>query len=99
MFTDYEPEPMDDNEIDREDLEECVLEQMLKDIGSGLVGEVLQSLSNLSQDALLEFLPSDHPVWTGRRQRRDVLNALMMPPYVVQSVDPKVFTQFLWSHN
>ena len=53
MFTDYEPEPMDDNEIDREDLEECVLEQMLKDIGSGLVGEVLHSLSNLSQDALL----------------------------------------------
>ena len=75
MFTDYEPEPMDDNEIDREDLEECVLEQMLKDIGSGLVGEVLHSLSNLSQDALL------------------------MPPYVVPSIDPKVFTQFLWSSN
>ena len=38
MFTDFGPddyeEPMDDNEIDREDLEECVMEQILKDVGS-----------------------------------------------------------------
>tara|TARA_Y100000310_G_C20643846_1_gene795482 strand:- start:1115 stop:1414 length:300 start_codon:yes stop_codon:yes gene_type:complete len=99
MFTDYEPEPMDDNEIDREDLEECVLEQMLKDIGTGLVGEILYSLSKLSQDSLLEFLPSNHPVWTGRRQRVDMQDALLMPPYVIPSLDPRTFTQFLWSSN
>ena len=103
MFTDFGPddyeEPMDDNEIDREDLEECVMEQILKDVGTGLVGEVLNSLTKLSQDSLLEFLPSDHPEWTGRRQRIDMQNAFLMPPYVVTSIDPKIFSQFLWSHN
>jgi hypothetical protein len=90
---------MDDNEIDREDLEECVMEQILKDVGSGLVGEVLNSLTKLSQDSLLEFLPSNHPEWTGRRQRMDMQHPFFMPPYVVTSTDPKIFSQFLWSHN
>jgi len=103
MFTDFGPddyeEPMDDNAIDREDLEECVMEQILKDVGTGLVGEILHSLTKLSQDSLLEFLPSDHPMWGGRRQRMDTLNALLMPPYVIHSIDPRIFTQFLWSHN
>jgi len=103
MYTDFGPddyeEPMDDNEIDREDLEECVMEQILKDVGSGLVGEVLNSLTKLSQDSLLEFLPSNHPEWTGRRQRMDMQHPFFMPPYVVTSTDPKIFSQFLWSHN
>ena len=98
MFTDYEPDDYEPTN-DREDLEECVMEQILKDVGTGLVGEILHSLTKLSHDSLLEFLPSDHPEWQGRRQRMDVLNAFMMPPYVIQSADPKIFTQFLWSHN
>jgi len=104
MFTDegyLEPdeEPTDDNAIDREDLEECVMEQILKDVGRGLVGEILGSLTKLSQDSLLEFLPSDHLIWQGYRQRIDTQDALLMPPYVIPSTDPTVHTQFLWSHN
>ena len=95
MFTDCEPEPMDE----REDLEECVMAQILSDITSGLVMEVLGSLTKLNENALLEFLPLDHPVWQGRRQRLDTQNALLMPPYVVESLNPKVASQFLWSHN
>jgi hypothetical protein len=99
MFTaDFEP---DDSESmnDREDLEECVMEQILRDIESGLIAEVLGSLTKLSEDSLLEFLPIGHPEWQGHRQRMDTENALQMPPYLIQSVDPKVASQFLWSHN
>ena len=98
MFTDYEPDDYEPTN-DREDLEECVMEQILSDISSGLIEEVLGSLTKLSEDSLLEFLPSDHPVWQGRRHKLDVENALLMPPYVIHSIDPKVFTQFLWSSN
>jgi len=99
MFTEYF-EPDDDESIDaREDLEECVMEQILKDIGSGLITEVLSSLTKLSEDALLEFLPIGHSEWQGRRHRMDTEYALLMPPYLIQSVDPKIASQFLWSHN
>ena len=98
MFTDFEPDDYEPTN-DREDLEECVMEQILKDVGTGLIGEILHSLTKLSRDSLLEFLPSDHPVWQGRRHKLDVENALLMPPYVIHSIDPKVFTQFLWSSN
>jgi len=96
MFTETDhPEPMDD----REDLEECVIEQIIKDIGTGLLGEVLRSLSKLSQDSLLEFLPVSHPVWQGRRQSIDYDNVFLMPPYTMSSIDNKVFNQFMWIRN
>ena len=98
MFTDFEPddyEPMND----REDLEECVMGQILRDIGTGLIEEILGSLAKLSEDSLLEFLPIGHSEWQGRRHRMDTEYALLMPPYLIQSVDPKIASQFLWSHN
>ena len=98
FIADFEPddyEPMND----REDLEECVMEQILRDVGSGLIAEVLGSLTKLSEGSLLEFLPIGHPEWQGRRRRMDTENALLMPPYLIQSLDPKVVSQFLWSHN
>jgi len=81
---------------DREDLEECVMEQMLRDIGAGLISEILDSLTKLSEDSLLEFLPVDHPIWQGRRHRMDTENALLMPPYLIPLL---VTNQFLWSQN
>lgn len=101
MFTDVDPdeEPMDDNEIDREDLEECVMEQILTDIGAGLVMEILGSLTKLNQDSLLEFLPLDHPIWQGRRHKPGTADALLMPPYQILSLDPKISSQFMWSQN
>ena len=96
MFTETDhPEPMDD----REDLEACVMEQIIKDIGTGLLGEVLRSLSKLSQDSLLEFLPVGHPAWQGRRQSIDYTNIFLMPPYTMSSIDNKVFNQFMWIRN
>lgn len=98
MFTDFEPDDYD-HEPNREDLEECVMEQILSDISSGLIEEVLGSLTKLSEDSLLEFLPVGHPAWQGRRHKLDTQYALLMPPYLIPSVDPTVSSQFLWSHN
>jgi len=98
MFTDFEPddyEPMND----REDLEECVMGQILRDIGTGLIEEILGSLAKLSEDSLLEFLPIGHPVFQGRRYKLDTEDTLLMPPYLIPSVDPTISSQFLWSHN
>ena len=88
-------------EDDRRNIEliRCALEQIVADVLNDNHVNIISGLAQLSEESLLELLPSDHPVFMGRREP-SIRSPLLLPRFELdEELHDLMYEKDTWNLN